>query len=42
MGHLEDLPRSGRPSLKEGSIAALENVMDDMAAESSMGSSSAC
>ena len=31
-GRLEDRPRSGRPSLWKGRVAAVENVMENMAA----------
>ena len=41
MGLLKDRPRSGRPSGKEGCVAAEQNVMKDVAAESYTGSSSA-
>lgn len=40
-GSLEDRPRSGRPSLAESRITEVETTMNALAAESSMGSSSA-
>ena len=40
-GCLEDRPRSGRPSLGEERVTAVQRVMEDMAAGSSKGSSSA-
>ena len=40
-GRLEDHPRSGRASLTEGRVSAVESVIEDKAAESSTGCCSA-
>lgn len=40
-GSLEDRPRSGRPALRADRVHVVESVMEDMAAETSTGSSSA-